>query len=235
MGGERAALIMTDPPYGVGYSEIVDSRENQKAGGWRPIANDAVSDDLPALLSGAFVAAREIAMQPEAAWFCWHPPGANSGVFRAALEGAGIHIHKQIIWVKPHFVFGRWEYHWQHEPCWYGWAEGHHPPFYGERNASTIWQVDHEGGRAVRNGPTQLEGLGDHPTQKPPELWAIAIKNHTRTGDVVFDPFNGSGPCLTSAEQTGRIGYVIDIDPGYVAVTLERLSGMGLTPRLADD
>ncbi len=231
MGGERAALIMTDPPYGVDYSEIVDSRENQKLGGWRPITNDASSDDLPSLLNGAFAAAREIALRSEAAWFCWHLPGANSAVFRGALESIGVHVHKQIIWAKPHFVFGRWEYHWQHEPCWYGWVEGHHPPFYGERNESTIWQVDHEGGRAVRNGPTQLEGLGDHPTQKPPELWARAIKNHTRPGEGVYDPFNGSGPCLTAAEQTGRVGYGIDIEPGYVAVALERLAGMGLEPR----
>jgi hypothetical protein len=63
----------------------------------------------------------------------------------------------------------------------YGWRESHHPPFYGDRSESTVWQVDHEGAIKTRNGPAmELLGLGEHPTQKPPELWARAMRNHTR-------------------------------------------------------
>jgi len=223
MGGQRASVLMTDPPYGVGYDEIVESRENQKRGGWERIANDGVADDLGGLLAAAFGNARDLALQDDAAWFCWHPPGANSAVFRSALEDAGVHVHKQIIWVKPHFVFGRWEYHWQHEPCWYGWREGQHPEFYGDRSESTVWAVEHEGGIKTRNGPAMASlGLGEHPTQKPPELWERAIRNHSRSAQGVFDPFAGSGPAVTAAQRLGRVAYVMDAEPKFCDVIVQR-------------
>jgi DNA modification methylase len=226
ISGEPAALVMTDPPYGVDYSAIVDSRENQKAGGWAPLQGDIVAD-LDQLLPAAFRHAAEVATLENAAWFCWHPPGANAALFRAALESAGVGVHKQIMWSKPHFVFGRWEYHWQHEPAMYGWRT--HPPFYGDRAESTVWQVEHEGGIRTRNGPAMaLLGLGEHPTQKPPELWARAIRNHTVPGDVIYDPFAGSGPCVTAAEQWARRARVLEIEPGYCDVIVrrwERVSG----------
>jgi hypothetical protein len=144
MDGEVAGLMMTDPPYGVDYSAIVDSRENQRRGGWPDIRNDAEGGvGLADLLRETFAIAADIVLVPDAAWFCWHPAGANRQTFRDAFESAGVHIHKEIIWVKPHFVFGRWEYHWQHEPCMYGWRE--HREFQGDRSESTVWMVDHEG------------------------------------------------------------------------------------------
>ncbi|HKD00663.1 MAG TPA: DNA methyltransferase, partial [Methylomirabilota bacterium] len=223
---DRASLVMTDPPYGVDYSAIVDSRVNQKEGGWRPLAGDLVQE-LAELLCSAFRLTAELATEADAAWFCWHPAGANARLFRDAFEAAGVGIHKQIIWSKPHFVFGRWEYHWQHEPAMYGWRE--HPPFYGDRSESTVWQVEHEGGIKTRNGPAMaLLGLGEHPTQKPPELWARAIRNHTRAGQAVYDPFAGSGPCVTAAEELDRRARVMDIEPAYCDVIIrrwERVSG----------
>lgn len=224
MSGSRAALMMTDPPYGVDYAEIVESRENQKKGGWRDIANDQQNAlGLGELLTAAFKISGDVALAENAAWFCWHPAGANRSLFRDAFVAAGVHVHKEIVWVKPHFVFGRWEYHWQHEPCMYGWLEGHHPPFYGDRAESTVWQVEHEGGVRTRNGPAMASlGLGEHPTQKPPELWARAIRNHTAAGDIVFDGFAGSGPAITAAEQTGRRACVMDVDPGYCDVIVRR-------------
>jgi DNA modification methylase len=226
MDGQRAALIMTDPPYGVEYSEIVESRENQKAGGWAPLQGD-VATNLADWLPSAFQHAATIATTDDAAWFCWHPPGANAALFRAALESAGVGVHKQIMWSKPHFVFGRWEYHWQHEPAMYGWRK--HPPFYGDRSESTVWAVEHEGGIKTRNGPAMPSlGLGEHPTQKPPELWARAMRNHTLLDAVVYDPFAGSGPCVTAAEQHTRRAYVMDIEPAYCDVIVrrwERVSG----------
>lgn len=223
MSGAHAVLMMTDPPYGVDYSEIVDSRENQKRGGWADIAGDVKGNDLPAILAGAFGLARDIVLSDAAAWFCWHPPGANSQVFRTTMESLGIVVHKQLIWMKPHFVFGRWEYHWQHETCWYGWREGHHPEFYGDRSESTVWQVEHEGGIKTRNGPAMASlGLGEHPTQKPPELWTRAIRNHTQAGEAIYEPFAGSGPAFTAAHQLGRVCYGLEIEPRYCDVIVKR-------------
>jgi DNA modification methylase len=131
-------------------------------------------------------------------------------------------ISRQIIWAKPQFIFGRGEYHWQHELCFYGWRQGNRPPFFGERNQTTLWSLGYEGVRNER----------DHPTQKPVELFAIPMRNHTERGAVCAEPFVGSGTQLVAAEQTGRVCYGLEIEPKYVAVTLERMAGLGLTPRL---
>jgi DNA modification methylase len=139
----------------------------------------------------------------------------------------GLRMTKEIIWSKSYFIFGRWEYHWQHEACLYGWRKGYHRPFYGERSESTVWRVDREGGYKTRNGQLmKSRGLGDHPTQKPPELWARAMRNHTKPGELAYDPF--AGPAVIAAEQEGRIAHAMDIDPAYCDVIVrrwERVSG----------
>ncbi len=223
-GGDRAALCMTDPPYGVNYAVLSRTHDNRRRGGWRDIENDAPEGaGLDHLLQRAFVAARDEAVRENAAWFCWHPPGENSQAFRNALAVAGVHVHKEIIWAKPHLVFGRWEYHWQHEPCMYGWQEGHHPEFYGERSETTLWNVTHDGGFKVRNGPAMASrGLGEHPTQKPTELWARAMRNHTLPGEAAYDAFAGSGPVVIAAHGLGRRAFAVELDPCYVDVIARR-------------
>ena len=74
-----------------------------------------------------------------------------------------------------------------------------------------------------------------HPTTKPVELIARMVANSSRPGELVYDPFCGAGSTLLAAHQLGRIGYGVEIDPGYVAVTLERLSVLGLKPQLVKD
>jgi DNA modification methylase len=73
-----------------------------------------------------------------------------------------------------------------------------------------------------------------HPTTKPVSLIACMVKNSTRPGELVYDPFCGSGSTLLAAHQLGRVGYGVEIDPGYVAVALERLFALGLKPELID-
>ena len=69
-----------------------------------------------------------------------------------------------------------------------------------------------------------------HPTTKPVELIAHMVANSSQPGELVYDPFGGSGSTILAAHQLGRIGYACELDPGYVAVELERLSILGLTP-----
>lgn len=224
MAGELGHLIATDPPYGIDYSEIVEGRENQKAGGYEPIESDDLRGaELGELLHSAFALAVGV-LADDAAWLVWHAPGENRELTRHALNvAAGVLIHKEIVWVKPHFVFGRWEYHWRHEPAMYGWRSGHHPEFRGARDQSTVWEVDHDGGIKVRNGPAMKSlGLGLHPTQKPVELWTIPINNHTLPRQVVFDPFAGSGPALTAAHTTGRRARLVEKDPRFCDVICGR-------------
>lgn len=222
LGNAKLALIATDPPYGVDYSGVVAGRKNQKKGGWAPIAKDGLNTE------GAEATATALRLAaPHAAEGCavlvWHPTGENAGAFRSALTEAGVHILKQIIWVKPTLVFGRHEYHWRHETAMYGWFEGNRARFLGDRSETTVWEVDYSETSKVRNGPAMATGgLGEHPTQKPVELTARPIRNHTRHGDATYEPFNGSGSALIAAEQLGRRCYAMEIDPRYVAVAIKR-------------
>jgi DNA modification methylase len=158
----------------------------------------------------------------DAAWYLWHPM-LTQGYFAAA-AAAGLLISRQIIWCKPQFIFGRGEYHWQHELCFYGWRQGHRPPWYGSRNQTTVWSFGYDGNRNDR----------DHPTQKPAECFAIPMRNHTQQGQVCAEPFSGSGTQFLAAEQTGRLCYGMELEPKYVAVALQRLSDMSLHPERAD-
>lgn len=224
LGTDRVALIATDPPYGVDYAAIVDGRANQKRGGWRDIAADTAETmpNLEALVRQAFLEARPYAGKG-CAVLVWHPSGENYATFRVALSSAGVHVMKQIIWVKPTLVFGRHEYHWRHEPAMYGWFEGSRAHFYGDRSETTVWEIDYSEQYKVRNGPAMAQGgLGLHPTQKPVEIFARPIRNHTHAGDVVYEPFSGSGSALIAAETHGRACRAMEIDPSYCQVAVDR-------------
>jgi DNA modification methylase len=234
MGGETARLMNTDPPYGINNEEAIAARneaKNATAGtdtefrSWDAIANDDLTGEhLQAFLESAIrVAIPHLA--PDAAFYLWHPMLTQGTFFAAAAAAADILIHRQIIWVKPHFIFGRGDYHWRHELCFYGWVRGNRPPFYGERNQDTVWVLD-EGGGSIRKDQ-------GHPTQKPVELFARPIRNHTRRGDIVYEPFAGSGSQFCAAELAGRLCRGLEIAPKYVAVALQRLADTGLEPRLA--
>jgi DNA modification methylase len=224
MDGKRAKLIVTDPPYGVDYSEIVQSRVNQKKGGWDEIEGDDADspEALVAVLNGAFACIREVVATPDAAWYVWHPPLDNRAIFRAALADNGVTVRKEIIWAKPRLVFGRMEYHWQHECCMYGWGQKR-PEFRGERTETTLWTVD--------VGPRDE----NHPTRKPSELWARACRNHIRNGEILFDGFAGSGPAVVAGEQAGCSAYMIEMKPGFCDSIIERWMAMtGLQATRAD-
>ena len=150
--------------------------------------------------------------------FVWHPAGARRFIFWDALIESGWKISQEIVWVKNALVFGRADYQWQHEPCLYAKREA--APRQGDRTQTTVWEV---------NKPHDSQ----HPTMKPVELFARSIENHSAHGDLVFDPFCGSGTILCAAQALDRRGIGIEIEPKYVAVALERLAGMGLTPKLA--
>jgi DNA modification methylase len=228
---EDIALIMnTDPPYGVAYSdearvaaEHAHGRPQREEKWSKGIENDGVDGEkLQEFLESAIRAAVPH-LADNAAFYLWHPMLTQGTFFAAAAAAADILIHRQIIWCKPSLLFGFGDYHWQHELCFYGWRRGHRPKFLGERNQTTIWDMRNETASAKRM----------HPTQKPVELFARPIENHTEPGDALYEPFAGSGSQFVAAEQAGRRCYGIELEPKYVAVILERLAGMGLEPRLS--
>jgi DNA modification methylase/ParB-like chromosome segregation protein Spo0J len=223
MAGDVAAVLHTDPPYGV---DVVggthDPRDEKNYQSGNRVENDALNDaDLERLVASALANCRAH-MTPGGAFYVWHPSSRVELFCRAV--ASSLAKHRQIIvWVKPHFVFGRQDYHWQHEPCFYGWVDGAAHRWENDRKQTTVWQVEAVG--------TDLEKKL-HPTAKPLALPARAIQNHTAPGDVVIEPFSGSGSTMVAAEQTGRLCRAIEIAPKYVAVALERLAALGLEPRL---
>jgi len=221
MNGEKAVLLATDPPYGVGL-RLEDNHEASNAAkgttkSYRHfeaiMGDDLDGDKLQTFIEAVFHATLPSLTQ-NAAWYLWHAQLSQGFFAAAAAAAANLLIHRQIIWVKPHFVFGRGDYHWQHELCFYGWVKGHRPKFYGERNQSTVWALD-EGGGVIRKDQS-------HPSQKPVELFVRPIRNHTKAGEVCFEPFAGSGSQIIAAQKTARRCFAMEIEPRYVDVCVER-------------
>ena len=215
MGQDRAGLMNTDPPYGIGFdnSALGPTRTKRRA-----IANDGKKDDaLQAFLELAFKAAAAHALKIDAAWYLWHAD-LTQGVFAAAAAAAKVVLHRQIIWSKPRLILGRGQYHWKHEPCFMGWVEGNQAPDYGrgngERDQTTVWEVA---------GITQSERDElNHATPKPVGLFAIPIIKHLRAGEVCYEPFAGSGPQVIAAEQCGVSCRAIELHPPFVQTIIDR-------------
>lgn len=213
-------LLVTDPPYNVAYA-MKNELMNKLDSGSR-VQREMVSDHLSEaewekLISGVFTGIRPFA-RPGA---CYYVMGAQKPTnnMAAVVNRDELILRHTIIWAKNRFVFGRSDYKYQHEPIYYGWAKGRHR-FFGGSGESALWEFD---------TPLQSEY---HPTMKPVELFARAIKNSSQEDEIVFDPFLGSGTTIIAAAQSGRVGYGIEIDPCYVAVTLQRLADMDLRPEL---
>jgi DNA modification methylase len=105
---------------------------------------------------------------------------------------------------------GRGDYHYRHEPIFYGWKPGAAHYFVDDRTQDSVWEIP----RPKRSA--------EHPTMKPVELVARALRNSSRKGELVYEPFGGSGTTLIAAEQTGRVAAVIEKSPQYCDVIVKR-------------
>jgi DNA modification methylase len=142
----------------------------------------------------------------------WHAHKRQALVEQAWRE-VGLLLHQQLIWVKARPVLTRSHYRWQHEPCFYGWPEGKMPEKAARPSPqlTSVWEIDQVG---------QQDGI--HPTQKPTRIFEIPIEAHTKPGDVVLEPFSGSGTQLIAAERLKRRCCAIELAPAYVDVAVLR-------------
>ncbi len=209
LGDHRPDLMVSDPPYGVGYdpawreSALGRSKRGRSVG---KVEADHVADWRAAYaLFGGDVA------------YVWHA-GTQAHVVAQGLEECGFQIRSQIIWVKQHFVISRGHYHLQHEPCWYAVQKGRTGHWVGDRKQSTLWQIANRSAFGGQNDDASTP----HGTQKPVECMRRPILNHTKPSRGVYDPFVGSGTTIIAAQTTGRVCYGIDIDPIYVDVAVRR-------------
>ena len=205
MDGVQADLLLTDPPYNVAYEGSTKDRLT--------IQNDDMDDsDFRAFLCDAFRTA-DANMKPGASFYIWHADTEGYN-FRGACRDIGWQVRQCLIWVKNTFVLGRQDYHWQHEPCLYGWKDGAAHQWEGDRKQATTMNFD----KPARNG--------EHPTMKPVDLFAYQISNNTKAGNAVLDLFGGSGTTIIACEQLGRRGYLMELDPRYVDVIVKRYIGV---------
>jgi DNA modification methylase len=223
MDGARYEVLWTDPPYGVAVGDknrflnsIAPSNRVEEN-----LQNDTLDEAaLEQMLRAAFGCAKQHGTAG-ASWYVTAPAVPLHLLFGQVLKDMGIY-RQTIIWVKDNATFAPLgvPYHWRHEPMFFGWLPtGAHRDF-TKRTQDTVWEID----RPMKSP--------EHPTMKPPALVERSLENSSKRGDVVLDLFVGSGTTYCAADALGRVCYGVDIDPKYVAVTLERLAEMGLEPRL---
>ena len=216
-------MICTDPPYGIDYVATKNQALQHLHKGTRvktSIVNDSLSPKETHELFRAALSLGAERAHRGAACYASVAAGPLLTGFIQAFEAAGFSFKHHLVWVKQQMVLGRSDYHYRHEPILYGWLENGPHYFSEDRTQDTVFEIDK---------PASSEF---HPTTKPVALIARMVANSSRPGELVYDPFCGSGSTLLAAHQLGRIGYGVEIDPGYVAVALERLSVLGLNPEL---
>ena len=202
MQGEFADMVVTDPPYNVAYEGGTKDKLT--------IQNDSMSNENFYKFLYDFYSALTTAVKRGGAIYVWH---ASSEVinFAKAMVDAGWLLKQQLIWVKNSMVMGRQDYQWKHEPCLYGWLAGGSHNWYSDRKQTTVINFD----RPLRNG--------EHPTMKPIGLFGYQIENSSKQGDIVIDAFGGSGTAMVACEQLKRKSRVIEYDPKYCQVIIDRM------------
>lgn len=215
MGGEKAEMVWTDPPYGVSVGDknkwlnsIAPS--NRVEGN---LENDSLDEfGLSEMLVDSFanIAAN---CTNGASWYVAAPAGPLHLVFGKVLKDMGI-WRQTIQWVKNNATFSPMgvSYHWKSEPIFYGWLPNGAHRYHGDRKQTTVWEFD------------RPAASPDHPTMKPVALVAQAVEHASLAGQIVAEPFAGSGTTLVAAQNLKRKCYAIEISPDYCAVILERMA-----------
>lgn len=208
MGTDRAEVLWTDPPYGVAY---VGKTKDALT-----IAND--TGDIRAFL-GRALAACDPVLAPGARYYVACPAGQRGTDFRLALSDAGWTLHQTLVWVKDALVLGHSDYHYRHEDLLYGWKPG--PGRVGRgKHPGTKWYGDHAQD-SVFEVP-RPKASAEHPTMKPVALIQRCLRNSARRGDLILDPFGGSGSTLLAAESLGLVARLVELAPAYVDVIVTR-------------
>lgn len=211
MKGEMADMVVTDPPYNVAYEG--------KTKDALTIENDSMGNDDFYKFLYDFYTALATAVKKGGAIYVWH---ASSEIinFGKAMVDADWLLKQQLIWVKNTMVMGRQDYQWKHEPCLYGWLKGDSHKWYSDRKQTTVIEWD----KPSRNG--------EHPTMKPIGLFSYQIENSSKIGDIVIDAFGGSGTTMVACEQIKRKARVIEYDPKYCQVIIDRMKKLDPTIKI---
>jgi DNA modification methylase len=203
LGGQLADMTFCDPPYNVDYA---NTPKDKLRGKHRPILNDNLGGGFEAFLYDACV--NIVSVTKGAVYVCMSSSELHT--LQRAFTAAGGKWSTFVIWAKNTFTLGRADYQRQYEPILYGWKDGHDHYWCGARDQGDVWFFD----KPVRNDL--------HPTMKPVALVERAIRNSSKSRDIVLDPFGGSGSTLIACEKTARYARLIELDPKYVDTIILR-------------
>lgn len=206
LGKKQISLIVTDPPYGIAY---VEGKEGFRQGKTQhtAIQNDHLqSDDEYRAFTRKWIEAVRPHLSRKNALYIFN---SDRMVFplREGMKDAGCHLAQLLVWVKTQAIVGRLDYLPQHELIIYGWLGVHE--FRRSKDKSVI----------VYPKPSRSTL---HPTMKPVGLLRQLILNSSRIGDIVYEPFAGSGSTLIACEQTKRKCIAVELDPHYCEVIIQR-------------
>lgn len=202
MTDQQADMVITDPPYNIDYTG--KTKEALK------IKNDKKKPDEFRDFILSFYLNQMAYCRPGAPWYVWHAATEGHHFIGAFLQ-AGLKLSQVLVWVKSGPALSRQDYHWQHEPCLYGWKLGAGHPWYSDRTQTTTLRFD----KPARNS--------EHPTMKPVEMFGYQIGNSSKDGDLVCDGFTGSGTSFVACHQMERTCYGMDLDPRFCQVTIDRM------------
>ena len=238
LGEDRPNLMVTDPPYGVEY----DAAWRGKAFKGRYASGIAVGKVLNDNIADWGDAWEHF---PGDVAYVWHA-GIMADIVAASLKKKGFSLRSQIIWAKSQLVIGRGNYHPMHEPCWYAVRSGRPGGFVGNRKQKTVWRdvadilrpgervfvCPAENGRGVMalsgdettvwDIPKPRKSETGHSTQKPVECMARPVRNNSKRGDLVYEPFSGSGTTIIACQQLGRRCLAMELSPAYVDLAVRR-------------
>lgn len=254
MAGQKADLMVTDPPYNIGLGgdesgaaqstdELAKRRKHQDDGAF--LLNDNLGEKEFVEFLGKAMTNGKDALREGGAFYVWYATRTTEQ-FLQGLRMAGLEVKQILIWVKGHFTLGRQDYQWQHEPCLYGWKEGAAHYFLDNRKQSTVIEdlmpdlahmkkdemaqllreiyAEEIETDVIRESKPNVSEL--HPTMKPLKLIARQIRNSSREGEAVLDLFGGSGTTLIACEQMNRRCFMMEFDPHYADVIVDRWEAM---------
>lgn len=220
VGDVQIDMLLTDPPYNVNYEGTAGK-----------IKNDNMEDAaFRQFLTDAFLSAWAV-MKNGAAFHIWHADSEGYN-FRGACRDAGFRVRQCLIWVKNSLVLGRQDFQWKHEPCLYGEKElpegsveeyeedDHEPCLYGWKDGKHYWFKNRKQTTILEFEKPRVSK--EHPTMKPIKMFDYEIKCNTKSGENVLDLFGGSGTTLMACEQDGRNAFIMEFDPRFVDVIIDR-------------
>jgi DNA modification methylase len=202
MNGQKADMVFTDPPYNVDYGNIKHPKFKQRA-----IENDNMSgEDFKTFCQG-FVS--NIVLFCDGIVYCWAGPGKDGRIMFTVLD-ENLHNSTMIVWNKDQFTLGRGKYQNKHEVCWFGWNKSG-SSFTEDRTLTNVWDFD-------RPKKSEL-----HPTMKPIQIVENGLNHSSKKGDIILDLFGGSGSTMVGSHQLLRKGYLMELDPKYCQVIIDRM------------